>query len=334
MNPVCNDLQRLCCSYKFLGKGLQTTGVIDNDVETREVEEMMNASINAADSDEASPGLPVIVQESGSKPRTVTWRDPIEDEEVEEENNIDLDKDASYAPEHEPQPDLEDEDSVQVDEIEDDRPISMDAPLPTKGKSKVGPKTSDTKAKSAAGKKQDISEFSELVHNPLKIFTYQVIVFNLVLLVNGQNGCADNLVVARHTSFEGLELLVRRHINDLTTPLDMSYSTSWADKSVRRALKNEDQWEALMKLAYSKRDKVKDGEYHAKLYHFLDNQPKGKGGKKVQVKVYIPTTSKIVYSPILGIYRIYTTCYLPQKYSEELFVLLTWPSVLHSPAGG
>jgi hypothetical protein len=43
-----------------------------------------------------------------------------------------------------------------------------------------------------------------------------------------------------------------------------------------------DEWEQLLTLVFANRKKIKDGEYHACLVHFGDNnkQLKGQGGKK------------------------------------------------------
>jgi hypothetical protein len=97
-------------------------------------------------------------------------------------------------------------------------------------------------------------------------------------LVNGVDGRAHTLKFECDTPYTTLEKEVRKKVNDINTALDLSYTTSWANKSLKRALEGEEHWQELMTLALANHRKVKEG-YHARLYHFLDNKAKAKTGK-------------------------------------------------------
>jgi len=109
--------------------------------------------------------------------------------------------------------------------------------------------------------------------------THTLVGFVLHLLVTGATGLSSVRSFPRNTTFTELQVAIRIFIGNESTNLEMSYSTSWAEKSIKRSLATEEEWNGLMNLAFIHHNKVKEGKYHAKLFHILNNQLKIKPGK-------------------------------------------------------
>jgi hypothetical protein len=108
--------------------------------------------------------------------------------------------------------------------------------------------------------------------------------FKVTILVHDVNGIARLIYLPRNASFSQLVSEVRAKLNDNETPLNLRYQTSFPPKTIVHGLDSAEEWEELLKLAFANRKKVKGGEHHVKLLHFLDDerkQSKGKGGKAI-----------------------------------------------------
>lgn len=95
------------------------------------------------------------------------------------------------------------------------------------------------------------------------------------------NGIGRMIQLPRYTSFEKLVAEVRSKLDNTNAPLNLKYYTGFTPKTLKRGLDNADEWEQLLTLVYTNRKKVKEGEYHARLVHFVDENKKvkGKGGQ-------------------------------------------------------
>ena len=80
-------------------------------------------------------------------------------------------------------------------------------------------------------------------------------------------------------TYDHLVLAVRKQINDLNSNLELAYSLAWMPKNDRHALETEEDWEELIQVIASNRQKL-PGQHHAILYHFLDNEAAAQGGSK------------------------------------------------------
>lgn len=114
----------------------------------------------------------------------------------------------------------------------------------------------------------------------INLLTYWI-EFQITLLVNDINGIGRLIQLPRHASFAKLVAEVCNKLDNPDTPLNLSYYTGFTPKTLKRGLDNANEWEQLLTIAYANRKKVKEGEYHAQLVHFIDEnkKAKGKGGK-------------------------------------------------------
>jgi len=219
--------------------------------------------------------------------RRVHWDDDQEEREVSQELKISMYKDGDYEPTgsaEEDDPPTEDEpeddeapDTAEEMEVEDlELEEEKDAP---KKRGKGGQKKGKQSVNGGRPMPIMVAEERSKCSYSLRVITHTPVGFVLRLLVTGTTGLSSVRDFPRNTTFTELQVAIRTFLGNESTNLEMSYSTSWAEKSIKRSLAIEEEWDGLMNLAFTHRKKVKEGEYHAKLFHLLNNQPKAKPGR-------------------------------------------------------
>ncbi|PVF90925.1 hypothetical protein CPB86DRAFT_792381, partial [Serendipita vermifera] len=194
--------------------------------------------------------------------KTVRWKELTDSVDSEAEDDIPDIHDASYAPVGDMELDIS-EDSM--DPILDQYEKSKRAGVVSRAISsapKAATRLPTAKTKAILAKEQEQSGFE------------------LRALVNSSDGRARTIKFSYYDLYDKVIAEVRHKINDINTPLNLSYYTSWAQKSLKRGLDSEEEWQELLALAFANRRKVKDGDHHVRFVHFLDEQPNDKGTKK------------------------------------------------------
>ena len=114
--------------------------------------------------------------------------------------------------------------------------------------------------------------------------------------MNGPDGLCRKMSLRSSASFANLEREVRVRLNDLNTPLNMSYQlTLTAKKGVKMAPESQAHWVELVDAVRQHGKKKVNGQFHAFVYHFMDDQP-----NKASAKGKATTTAQTATKEVSG----------------------------------